>query len=330
MRTVSRFLLMPDDDNQSAVLLLPPGALSAVLNSGLARWLARGDVLRDPRGRDLLARLTAELGAPPIGQGLAALRYWGQTGERPSAWLAAADAVYLEPRLDHLRLHSLAPADILGHMQAVVAELDRSLGQGSSLRFLEREGSGYVRADAEPFATASLSATALDGAEPSRHMPAGEGAARFRKLLSEIEMALHMSPIQAERESAGLRPISGLWLWGGGTAPEAINHRLPMLYGDDALITGYWRAAASQARAWPGSVDACAEAHQRFVAVVPGSPAGGASDAVETARRLLERGWLRKATMLFPEALTITVRRSHRFRFWRGRSVPGPAGEPAE
>ena len=31
--------------------------------------------------------------------GLAALRFWGQTGERSDAWIAAADPVHLEARL---------------------------------------------------------------------------------------------------------------------------------------------------------------------------------------------------------------------------------------
>ena len=51
--------------------------------------------------------------------------------------------------------------------------------------------------------------------------PAGEGAARLRALMTEIEMWLHDLPLNREREQAGLPLIRSLWLWGGGPTHHA-------------------------------------------------------------------------------------------------------------
>ena len=68
-------------------------------------WLAQSDLTQETGPKELLARIIQETGLPYPEQGFAALRMWGQTGDRPTTWIAAADPVYLEPRLDHLCLH---------------------------------------------------------------------------------------------------------------------------------------------------------------------------------------------------------------------------------
>ena len=122
-------------DKNSALVVLPPVRGGRLEDKALRAWLAQSELSIDPEPRELLSQLTAELGLPYPDEGLAALRMWGQTGDRPTAWIAAADPVYLEPRLDHLCLHALQRTNMpssdlramFDHLQATLAD-DRKYG----------------------------------------------------------------------------------------------------------------------------------------------------------------------------------------------------------
>ncbi|AOH37081.1 phosphoglycerate mutase [Luteimonas sp. JM171] len=47
-------------------------------------------------------------------------------------------------------------------------------------------------------------------------------AARWRALLTEIQIVLHNHPWNARRAAAGPRPVNSLWLWGGGVLPAKV------------------------------------------------------------------------------------------------------------
>ena len=94
-------------DKNAAVVVLPPVSAGRLEHPSLRTWLAQSDLTREAGRGEMLARVTRELGLPYPEAGLGALRMWGQTGDRPTSWIAGADPVYLEARLDHLCLHAL-------------------------------------------------------------------------------------------------------------------------------------------------------------------------------------------------------------------------------
>lgn len=58
----------------------------------------------------------------------------------------------------------------------------------------------------------------------SAFMPAGEDGGRWRRLMTEIQMLLHMHPVNILRESQGKLPVNSLWFWGGALlAKPALN-----------------------------------------------------------------------------------------------------------
>jgi hypothetical protein len=61
-------------------------------------------------------------------------------------------------------------------------------------------------------------------------LPAGPDGARLRRLMSEMEMWLFDHTVNQSRRSASQLPISGLWLWGGGTPLAS----LPAVHGGTA------------------------------------------------------------------------------------------------
>jgi len=310
-------------DKNAAIVVLPPVSGGRLGNASLRAWLAQSDLTREPGLIEMLAQVVQELGFPYPEQGLAALRMWGQTGDRPTNWIAAADPVYLEPRLDHLVLHAMhrvgvPPAEmrvLIDHLQATLAD-DKKYG------FTRLGPCSYLSARL-PIATASVPAYVVDNNKPDDFLPSGDDTAQHRNLLSEIEMALHEHEVNLNREATGHLPINSLWLWGGGTAPEQMTRPQPPLFSDDALLTGYWYAAKAVAAPWPGDIATCIEdSVAGFVAETPEfveSPAF-LEGCLEELREALRSGRLSNLTLLFRDGLRAHVRQSHSLRIWRRRS----------
>ncbi len=315
--------------NSHAVVALPAGRGGAIRARDLRRWLSQADLEFSREPAELLTRVTDALGHAPAESGHGALRLWGQTGDRPTVWMAAADPVYLEPRLDHLCLNRLSPDEVSSaDLGQLIDELQSELGAEEGLGFVRLGGCGYLRGD-RPMPTASLSAKALNGFEPSPFMPTGTDAAPFHRLLSEIQMALHLSEVHRRREQAGLRPVNALWIWGGGAAPEAVPRPIPPLFADEPLLQGYWRSALGVVDEWPGRLTECAaRSPDGFVALVPHAltPRLDGVDALSAhlaeLRELLRKGALDRLTLLFQDGITARVRRRHGLRVWRRVRAP--------
>ncbi|MDJ0910395.1 MAG: hypothetical protein QNI99_14445 [Woeseiaceae bacterium] len=319
-------------DRSAAVVLLPAVGHGRLDNPGLKRWLARGDVSLVGSREERLAFVLGEVGVEAPEDGLAALRFWGQTGDRPAAWIAAADPVYLEPRIDHLRLHALRRSGVsAGELRTLVDHLQETLGGDGGLGFARLGQYAYVTAE-EPMQTAARPAYALDGEIPTDHLPEGEGAPPHRRLVSEIEMALHDIELNRQRVADGSAPVNSLWVWGGGFAPEKIVKPLPPLYSDDPLLSGFWQSRTGVAEPWCGNIGSCLEKSiAGFVATVQadeGDPELLAR-CLEELRIALNSGRLSRLILLFHDGLRVELTKRHALRLWR-RSHPFLDSEHSE
>ena len=307
-------------DKNAALVVLPPVSGGRLTHKGLRAWLAQSELTRSDAPTELLASVVQELGLDYPAQGLGALRMWGQTSDRPTNWIAAADPVYLEPQMDSLCLHALRREGVpAGEMRAMVDHLQATLGEDKSLGFIRLGSYGYV-SSTSPFATSDVPAYVAHQREPGQFLPSGDDTALHRNVLSEIEMAMHDHPVNLEREAAGKPPINSLWLWGGGMAPEAVARPQPPLYSDDPLLTGYWFAAKGVADPWLGSIAECLEESVAgFVAETPeftDNPALLESLLLEL-RAALRSKRLSAVTLLFRDGVRAYVTRAHARRFWR-------------
>ncbi|MGB5332234.1 MAG: hypothetical protein WBM80_09110 [Woeseiaceae bacterium] len=307
-------------DNFAAVAVLPPVSGGRLQDQSLRNWLARSDLELVAEKQELLAQITAVLGLPYPQEGLAALRMWGQTGDRPTVWIAGADPVYLEPRLDHIRLHALSraampPADL----RALFNHLQTTLSDDKRFGFARLGSCGYLRSTS-PIATAAVPAYVVDQLVPTDFLPQGEGSATFRNLLGEIEMSLHEHDANQRRVAAGQQPVNGLWLWGGGLAPARQTRPQPPLFSDDPLLLGYWDSANAAARLWPGSIADCIkDAPAGFVAVTPENQGDSVflEDCLRQLRAALREKRISRLTILFRDGRRADVRRAQQLRFWR-------------
>ncbi len=319
-------------DISAALVVLPPVS-GRLRDPDLRNWLARADLARVDGPAERLASILGELGMPCPNDGMAALRFWGQTGDRPTAWIAGADPVYLEPRLDHLALHALRgkvmpPSDL----RPLIDHLQRLLAGDGDFGFARVRSHAYLTAQ-EPIATAGLPAYAIDRRQPDDFLPSGEFAAKHRNLSSEIEMALHDHEVNVEREIQGLQPVNALWIWGGGHAPAQTTIPHPPLFSDDPLLKGYWLSNTGVAESWPGSIAACLEvAVAGFVTATP--EFDDDDDVLESClhelRDALNSRRVSKLTLLFRDGVCARITRSQAMRLWRRRNpiIDGADGAP--
>jgi len=321
---------VPDSQHSSdAVVLLPP-VRGRLCDRSLLRWLSRGQLEEVRAPLDPLAEVQRAIGGDYPGEGVAALRMWGQTGERPRTWVAAADPVYMEPRLDRLFLHQLGPGDVSrGELGRLFEALQDTLGGEGELGFAQIDGCGYIRSE-RPMVTPRVPAAALDGRSPEGALPPADVAADTLNLISEIEMALHGQPLNAERLADGHPPVNSLWIWGGGYAPPQSASDVPPLFGGEPLLRGYWASVGADAAPWPGTLAACLDAApDGFVAVIPPAGDAGATLVSELAalRGALQRGRLGSAMLVTADGIRVTLRRSDRYRVWR--RIAGLLEDPA-
>lgn len=309
-------------EKSAALVVLPAVGGGRLEDPSLRRWLARSELRQLEEPQELLSRILAGLNLPCPDTGLGALRMWGQTGDRPTVWIAAADPVYLEPRLDHLCLHAqdeqAAPASDL---RPLIDHLQTTLGDDEDYGFARLGTHGYLRAD-NAIATAVVPAYVVHRDMPNEYMPDGESTGSYRNLVSEVEMALHDHEVNERRQSQGLQPINCLWFWGGGTAPEQETKPHPPLFANDPMLVGHWLSKTGVVANWPGDIPSCVEASVAgFVAVVPESDDPELlARCLRDLRDLLESGRLSGLTLLFRDGIEAQVRAKYRWRFWRRRS----------
>ena len=263
-------------DKSAAVVVLPSLAAGQVTDPGLRRWLTRASVNRAEEPRELLESVLTTLGLPYPDDGLAAIRMWGQTGDRPTVWIAAADPVYLEPRLDHLCLHSLHGDSMpAADLRVILDYLQERLAGKERYGFARVGSYGYIRANA-PLMTARSPSYVIDQQLPNDYMPSGDQTGSYHTLRSEVEMALHDHEVNLRRDAEGLPPVNSLWFWGGGFAPEQETMPHPPVFTNDPVLKGYWLSKTGVVANWPGSIAACLEASVAGFVAMP--------DADETTR----------------------------------------------
>jgi hypothetical protein len=148
--------------------------------------------------------------------------------------------------------------------------------------------------------------TAL-GDDVFEHAPEGPEARRWRGMASEVEIALHHHPRNAQRAEAGRVAVNALWPWGGGMLPDHATAAFPKLHSDDVLLHGLARLA---------NIDAMPSK--------PPTPEDALFDLrkadTATLRPMLDalhRGELQELALDFAEGPQFVLRRTQRWRFWR-------------
>jgi len=77
------------------------------------------------------------------------------------------------------------------------------------------------------------------GMDVAEALPDHPEARHWRRILNEIQIALHNSPVNVRRRAMGKREINSVWFWGGGFIPDASEHYLlDTVYSENAVSRG--------------------------------------------------------------------------------------------
>ncbi len=273
-----------------------------------------------PLEQEMLADVLSVIEAPIPAEGFAALRFWGQTGERSCSWMAAADPVHYQARMRDVRLRSL-PADksTANDVREIFTSLHTEFDVEGDCSFVRLGSHGYLQIE-EPMILPSVSAAVADGHVPDKFTTSGIAAKAYHQLLGELQMFLHDHKVNLQRQEAGLPEINSLWLWGGGVAPEPKVLSIPDLYSADALFAGYWASVNGTSRPWL-DFDVCLGLSPRgFVAVVDDESIDGLSAHLTALTGLLRRGSLQRLVVLFRDGLKVELKKFDQLKVWCGMS----------
>jgi hypothetical protein len=217
----------------------------------LAGWLGRAD-------------LAASCNRTPAVVAAAALP-WGDA--RPngtgSVWLATPLHLVAGLSSVHLDYRGLLKLDA-PTLAVLCADFDRDFAErGFALRPLASGGLLAYGPRCAPLPQTHDPARLLGGGIAGSTVH-GPGAGTLLALGAELEMWLHAHPLNAARARRRAPPLTTLWLWGGGEAPEqGLRPALPAshpaatfmtVFGEDPLLAGL--CALSGARLRPAAAHA--------------------------------------------------------------------------
>jgi hypothetical protein len=176
-----------------------------------------------------------------------------------SIWFC--DPVHFEIARDHIVLHRLDHAPLDEAEAAALAAPAAAVVLAHGGRLARACGSWFVALPAT-WAIETHALAAVAGRSIEDRLPFGADAARWRRLLTEIQMEWHEHPVNLARTAREAPVANGLWLHGGGTARPLPRARFAGAISRDAAWLG-WAAAA-------GATTTTAAA----LGVPPGGPPG--------------------------------------------------------
>jgi len=160
-------------------------------------------------------------------------------GADPAAWACLATPVHLSAGMRSVTMAAdgilnLAP----GEAAALSADFNRVFG-GAGVRLSVGRGALLCCLFDDRIEAATRDPDDAAGNDVFGFQPTGPDGARLRRLMSEMEMWLFDHPVNRARSSQERRPITGLWLWGGGPTDEALPPVRGWCAGQDPFFAAF-------------------------------------------------------------------------------------------
>ncbi|MDZ7805109.1 hypothetical protein [Thiohalophilus sp.] len=222
----------------------------------LEKALSRADIKPDPIN-DAYAGLFQLFGIEP-----------DSTGDYPAAavcqsvqqlqldnFCLRADPVHLQADMTSavLRGHQELRLDS-DEAQQLVDSINQHLHQDGLQLVMGQPHHWYLSLPEAPgLQTSPLPSVLLQDINP--HLPRGDSAADWRRLMNEVQMLLYDHPVNQQREAEGRLTVNSLWLWGGGHRPDTASVHWQQVYTDDWLFDALARFHAVASEDLPESVE---------------------------------------------------------------------------
>lgn len=220
--------------------LFPPQEFASEACAGLQlpalqKFLARGNVSTSSVGT-LEDWLCIVFGA----QSIAPVRAAADGLDSGNGYWLCADPVHLElQRAQMLLRPDVSPSQ--DEASAICTSLNEHFA-GMGLHFsAPHPQRWYLHLETEPQMTTSL-LSQVAWRDAKFHQPQGADALRWQRLLTEMQMLLHLHPLNQARVARGELMIGSLWLWGGGKA-ALLKKVFDVAGGDNGLVGEFAKEA---------------------------------------------------------------------------------------
>jgi len=173
-------------------------------------------------------------------------------------------------------------------------------------------------------------------------LPRGDDALRWRKLLTEVQIAWHAHPVNDTRAERNVPVVNGLWLHGGGSESE-LDSPFAAVWSDDLALRAWAQASATPVTPLATvrePVEGDVLAFLPSLAAPQRREAWGdwllALEGVDTAlaqiERLVQRGGGSMEVLLFGRSgfTRATISSSDRWRLWRKQPLAEVLAEPVD
>lgn len=164
------------------------------------------------------------------------------SGVSPGTYYLRADPVTLSVDRVSVIMTGSGFADLNDAERESISEVIESVFTAESIGAFNRVPGGWVLSlERElPFEFPTLN-SAL-GADCADLLPDHPETLAWKRLINEVQIALHGAAVNRQRRSEGRREINSLWFWGGGRAPalRGPGHRARMgtVFSDNPLTRG--------------------------------------------------------------------------------------------
>jgi hypothetical protein len=256
-------------------------------------------------------------------------------GSEAGIWLRA-DPVHLRPDRDRVMLFDAGVLQLReDEAQALIVSLNGQFA-ADGIHFHYGDASRwYVRLERDPAITTTPLADVI-GQDIHPHLPKGEEALQWHRLLNEVQMFLYTHAVNDARDASGRPAANSIWLWGEGGAGAALSTTFSAVMADDAWVRGLGAAAGIAASNSAAGFDA-GNASLSGALVVLDQLAQcarrGDIAAWRDALQLLEQQWftpllaawrsgkIESLRLILPasnDLREVTLNRGDRWKFWRG------------
>ncbi|MFT5131634.1 MAG: hypothetical protein ACI9SC_000093 [Gammaproteobacteria bacterium] len=158
--------------------------------------------------------------------------------KRPEGYWMRADPVHLLADQKSLSLLDASNLSLTQHdALALAACVQQSFTELGWVLEVPVPTRWYVKLNRKPsIRTSDLQM--VTGSDIQQHMPMGEDAAIWHRLMNEIQMQFHSADINQLRVERGELPVNSLWLWGTGALPDLQERRWSRVFSDDVNTMG--------------------------------------------------------------------------------------------
>ena len=158
-------------------------------------------------------------------------------GTRDPGWFMRADPVHLRADLKAMTLSDASTFSLSEAEAAILAgEIREHCAEVCDLQVLHPRR-WYLTLRGDP-RVRTCSPSSVWGRSLDECLPQGKDVNKWRVLLNEIQMVLHVSPVNADRASRGEPVINSIWFWGGGALPRISKVRWCHVWTQEILVRG--------------------------------------------------------------------------------------------